>query len=130
MDLLVLICLIFGLSFGHAATLSSADMAKLTKLDGTAFKTDKDKVLLYFWATWCPDCKEKLAKEFPKLQLPPQVELVTVNTDKDIDRTKHLALESAHPSPFSAHNGFFGSKPFSKTNTYLKQHGEEPIDWL
>jgi uracil-DNA glycosylase len=47
-----------------------------------------------------------------------------------IDRTKHLVIESPHPSPFSAHNGFFGSKPFSKTNTYLEANGEGPIDWL
>lgn len=47
-----------------------------------------------------------------------------------IDRSKHLVIESAHPSPFSAANGFFGSKPFSKTNEYLKEHGEKPIDWL
>ncbi len=47
-----------------------------------------------------------------------------------IDRTKHLVIESAHPSPFSASNGFFGSKPFSKTNTYLTEHGMTPIDWL
>jgi len=46
-----------------------------------------------------------------------------------IDRTKHLVIESAHPSPFSAYNGFFGSKPFSKTNAYLVEHGETPIDW-
>lgn len=46
-----------------------------------------------------------------------------------IDRTKHLVLESAHPSPFSAHGGFFGSKPFSKTNEYLKAKGEREIDW-
>lgn len=47
-----------------------------------------------------------------------------------IDRSKHLVLESAHPSPFSAHNGFFGSKPFSKANSYLGEHGSTPIDWL
>ncbi|MEO6536265.1 MAG: uracil-DNA glycosylase [Candidatus Paceibacterota bacterium] len=47
-----------------------------------------------------------------------------------IDRTKHLVIESAHPSPFSAYNGFFGSKPFSKTNEYLKEHNEKTIDWL
>ena len=46
-----------------------------------------------------------------------------------IDKNNHLLLESAHPSPFSAHNGFFGSKPFSKTNNYLKQKNIEPIDW-
>lgn len=47
-----------------------------------------------------------------------------------IDRSKHLVIESAHPSPFSAYSGFFGSKPFSKTNEYLIAHNETPIDWL
>jgi uracil-DNA glycosylase len=47
-----------------------------------------------------------------------------------IDRSKHLPLESAHPSPFSAYNGFFGSKHFSKANEYLLAHGQTPIDWL
>lgn len=46
-----------------------------------------------------------------------------------INRAKHLVIESAHPSPFSASNGFFGSKPFSKTNTYLTAQGKEPIVW-
>ncbi len=47
-----------------------------------------------------------------------------------IDRSKHFVLESPHPSPFSASNGFFGSKPFSKANAYLVEHGIEPVDWL
>ena len=46
-----------------------------------------------------------------------------------IDRTKHLILESAHPSPLSAYNGFFGSRVFSKTNAYLQAHGRTPIEW-
>ncbi|MEK7509783.1 MAG: uracil-DNA glycosylase family protein, partial [Patescibacteria group bacterium] len=46
-----------------------------------------------------------------------------------IDRSKHYVIESAHPSPFSANNGFFGSKPFSKTNKYLEEHGTTPIEW-
>jgi len=46
-----------------------------------------------------------------------------------IDISKHLIITSAHPSPLSAHNGFFGSKPFSKTNNYLTAHGKTPIDW-
>lgn len=48
---------------------------------------------------------------------------------KIIDRTKHLVLEAAHPSPFSAYNGFFGCKHFSKANEYLKKHGLKSIDW-
>jgi len=46
-----------------------------------------------------------------------------------IDRQKHLVLESPHPSPFSAHTGFFGGKHFSKANAYLADHGEQQIDW-
>lgn len=46
-----------------------------------------------------------------------------------IDRAKHLVIESAHPSPFSAYSGFFGSKPFSKTNAYLAERGAESIEW-
>lgn len=46
-----------------------------------------------------------------------------------IDRSKHLVLMSAHPSPFSADRGFFGNKHFSKTNAYLKSKGLKEIDW-
>ena len=46
-----------------------------------------------------------------------------------IDERKHLIIKSAHPSPFSAYNGFFGSKPFSKTNAYLIENGLGKIDW-
>ena len=46
-----------------------------------------------------------------------------------IDENKHLVICSAHPSPFSADRGFFGSKPFSKTNKYLEENGISPIDW-
>jgi len=46
-----------------------------------------------------------------------------------LTNSKHLILESPHPSPLSAHRGFFGSKPFSKTNEFLISHGIEPIDW-
>jgi len=48
---------------------------------------------------------------------------------KLIDRQKHFVLESPHPSPLSSYRGFFGSCPFSKTNAYLEENGQEPIDW-
>ena len=48
---------------------------------------------------------------------------------KLITNKHHLVIESAHPSPFSARNGFFGSKPFSKTNEFLKKNGIKEIDW-
>ena len=46
-----------------------------------------------------------------------------------ITNKKHLVIESPHPSPFSAYNGFFGSKPFSKTNKFLKQNGIKEVKW-
>ena len=46
-----------------------------------------------------------------------------------IDGSKHLVLKAAHPSPLSAYNGFFGCGHFSKANAYLREHGEQPIDW-
>lgn len=46
-----------------------------------------------------------------------------------IDSRKHLVLKSVHPSPLSAHRGFFGSGPFSKANEWLVSHGQAPIDW-
>jgi uracil-DNA glycosylase len=46
-----------------------------------------------------------------------------------ITSSKHLIIKSAHPSPFSANRGFFGSRPFSRTNAFLKQIGETEIDW-
>jgi uracil-DNA glycosylase len=46
-----------------------------------------------------------------------------------IDTSKHLVLSSAHPSPFAANRGFFGSRHFSKANAYLEENGKSPIDW-
>jgi uracil-DNA glycosylase len=46
-----------------------------------------------------------------------------------IDLGRHTVIESAHPSPLSAHNGFFGSRPFSRTNSALEAAGLAPIDW-
>ena len=46
-----------------------------------------------------------------------------------IDSKKHLVLKSPHPSPLSAHRGFFGNHQFSKINEYLSQHGQTPIEW-
>ena len=46
-----------------------------------------------------------------------------------IDRSRHLVLQSPHPSPLSAHRGFFGNHHFSQTNQYLEAHGVDPIQW-
>jgi uracil-DNA glycosylase len=46
-----------------------------------------------------------------------------------VDQRRHLVLKAPHPSPLSAHNGFFGSRHFSKANSYLISNGREPVDW-
>ncbi len=46
-----------------------------------------------------------------------------------VNNKQHLVLRSVHPSPLSAYRGFFGSKPFSRINEFLQQHGKEPINW-
>lgn len=51
------------------------------------------------------------------------------NKETLIDTSRHLVLKSAHPSPLSAYNGFFGCGHFSKANSWLKEKGELPIDW-
>lgn len=80
------------------------------------------------WEVFTDAVIEKLSKEKEHL-----VFLLWGNYAKQkgavIDRTKHLVLEAQHPSPFSAHNGFFGCKHFSKTNTYLREQGKSEIDW-
>lgn len=47
-----------------------------------------------------------------------------------IDRSRHLVLESVHPSPLSAPRGFFGNRHFSRCNAYLAEHGKEPVNWM
>lgn len=49
--------------------------------------------------------------------------------EKLIDTDKHLVIKSTHPSPLSAHRGFFGTKPFSRANDYLTENGRKPVDW-
>lgn len=52
-----------------------------------------------------------------------------ISKSRMIDTSRHLIIKSAHPSPLSAHRGFFGSRPFSRTNEFLIQNNIEPIDW-
>ena len=52
-----------------------------------------------------------------------------IQKSKLVDKEKHLILEAAHPSPFSAHRGFLGCKHFSQANNYLLKNGKEIINW-
>ncbi|MCM1027377.1 MAG: uracil-DNA glycosylase [Roseburia sp.] len=49
--------------------------------------------------------------------------------ERMLNNPNHLILKAPHPSPLSAYNGFFGSRPFRQTNRFLEEHGVEPIDW-
>jgi uracil-DNA glycosylase len=46
-----------------------------------------------------------------------------------VDAERHLVLKAPHPSPLSAHNGFFGCRHFSKANSFMESNGMRPIDW-
>lgn len=48
---------------------------------------------------------------------------------RNVDETRHLVIRSVHPSPLSAHGGFFGSRPFSRANAFLKANGRGEVDW-
>jgi len=71
----------------------------------TSLSEDREHLVFILWGKPA-QCKEKL-----------------------IDSSKHLVLKAPHPSPLSSYRGFFGSKPFSKANAYLRTHGVKPIQW-
>ena len=70
-----------------------------------ALNAHVEPIVFVFWGNWA---KEKASR---------------------ITNPKHMVLCSAHPSPLSAFQGFFGSKPFSKINAFLKEHQRDEIDW-
>ena len=84
---------------------------------------------------YCNDCQKQIKKDIKKLNKKeePVVFILWGNFAKAkakyITNPNHLIISSPHPSPFSANNGFFGSKPFSKTNNFLKKNGLKEIEW-
>lgn len=90
---------------GEASSHSSLGWQELTNQIIQTISDQKDGVVFILWG------KQAQAKE------------------PMIDKTKHLVLEAPHPSPLSAYRGFFGSRPFSKTNDYLRNKAKQPIDW-
>lgn len=90
---------------GEANSHSNIGWSKLTDEVVKTLSKNKEGLVFILWG------KQAQAKEYM------------------IDAAKHLVLKSAHPSPLSAYRGFFGSKPFSKTNDYLKGRRNTPIDW-
>ncbi len=78
-----------------ADKISESDFGTLRSLDGTQPILDakKNKRLVYFWATWCPDCKEKIGKDLVELGKNSQIEVLAVSTDKDVERVRHYVTK-------------------------------------
>lgn len=71
--------------------LSAASLAGLKSLDGkNVALADKGKTLVYFWASWCPDCRDKLQTKLPEWSTKPGVQVLTVNTDRAVERANHF----------------------------------------
>lgn len=83
-----ILSLILAATFTFGST--SDPFSQLTDLDGKTFsqKAGSKKRLVYFWATWCSDCREKLANGLKKISK--DVDLITVNMDNEVDRVKHV----------------------------------------
>ena len=90
---------------GRAASHASRGWETLTDAAIAALSANREHLVFLFWGSYA------------------------INKGKLIDRSKHLVLTSVHPSPLSAHRGFFGNRHFSRANEYLQAHGITPIQW-
>ena len=98
----ILIALLFitgSSAFAEVNTLDESLLRGLKSTEGTAFAPNgENKKLVYFWATWCPSCRQKFQNgDLAKLDQAAGVELVAVNTDKEVERAKNF-LAKAKPS--------------------------------
>lgn len=83
----------------------------------------------YGWEDWTRNILENLSKKGDIVFILWGNKAQEILKSKEFRKTKNLVIATAHPSPQSAWNGFFGSKPFSKANEYLIEKGKRPIDW-
>lgn len=90
---------------GHAASHASRGWETLTDAAIKALSDRRENIVFMLWGNYA------------------------INKGKLIDRNKHLVLTSVHPSPLSAHRGFFGNHHFSLANAYLQSHNITPIQW-
>lgn len=90
---------------GRAASHASRGWETLTDAAIAALSANREHLVFLLWGSYA------------------------INKGKLIDRSKHLVLTSVHPSPLSAHRGFFGNRHFSRANEYLQNHGITPIQW-
>lgn len=90
---------------GRAASHASRGWETLTDAAIAALSANREHLVFLLWGSYA------------------------INKGNLIDRSKHLVLTSVHPSPLSAHRGFFGNRHFSRANEYLQAHGITPIQW-
>ncbi|MDE5659052.1 MAG: hypothetical protein K2I25_08515, partial [Muribaculaceae bacterium] len=90
---------------GRAASHASRGWETLTDAAISALSERRDNLVFLLWGSYA------------------------INKGKLIDRNRHLVLTSVHPSPLSAHRGFFGNRHFSQANAYLQSHNITPIEW-
>ncbi len=90
---------------GRAASHASRGWETLTDAAISALSERRDHLVFLLWGSYA------------------------INKGKLIDRDRHLVLTSVHPSPLSAHRGFFGNRHFSQANAYLQSHNITPIEW-
>lgn len=90
---------------GRAASHASRGWETLTDAAISALSEIRDNLVFLLWGSYA------------------------INKGKLIDRDRHLVLTSVHPSPLSAHRGFFGNRHFSQANAYLQSHNITPIEW-
>ena len=90
---------------GHAASHASHGWETLTDAAIMALSARREHIVFLLWGNYA------------------------INKGRLIDRNRHLVLSSVHPSPLSAHRGFFGNKHFSQANAYLQAHNLAPIQW-
>jgi thiol-disulfide isomerase/thioredoxin len=74
----------------YALTLSDAQLHMLTPVESRTAVSNKNDVIVYFWATWCPDCKSKLTNEFKNAELYKKFDIYLVSTDKSIEKVTHF----------------------------------------
>ncbi len=87
------ISLFSNISF--ASQISFEDLSKLQSLDSKPYAAQSGKTLklVYFWATWCPDCKQKMKSELPEVATNPDFDFLFVNTEKDLELIKNFVAK-------------------------------------
>ncbi len=89
---ILMVLILFFTTEVFAASISMKALSELKTLDGKSYESNsgKDLKLLYFWATWCPDCKEKMRGQLKEVAANEQFNFLFINTEKDLDLIKNF----------------------------------------